>query len=91
MQRNLGKMRINIARFEKWYANQIKYYKVAGEEPGKDAELEAAAITMPEMEMRGVCWKQDFIVDDTTFFQVMLYFLVVFTEQLFAALVRFPA
>lgn len=58
---------------------------------GKDAELEAAAITMPEMEMRGVCWKQDFIVDDTTFFQVMLYFLAVFTEQLFAALVRFPA
>lgn len=41
-------------RFEKWYANQIKYHKVEGEEPGKDAELEAAAITMPEMEMRGV-------------------------------------
>ncbi len=27
-----GKMRINIASFEKWYANQIKYHKVTGEE-----------------------------------------------------------
>ena len=25
-----GKMRINIASFEKWYANQIKYHKVTG-------------------------------------------------------------
>ena len=31
-----GKIRINIASFEKWYANQIKYHKVTGEEPGKD-------------------------------------------------------
>ena len=31
-----GKIRINIASFEKWYANQIKYYKVTGEEPGKE-------------------------------------------------------
>ncbi len=30
------KMRINIASFEKWYANQIKYHKVTGEEPGKE-------------------------------------------------------
>ena len=30
-----GKIRINIASFEKWYANQIKYHKVTGEEPGK--------------------------------------------------------
>ena len=29
-----GKIRINIASFEKWYANQIKYHKVTGEEPG---------------------------------------------------------
>ena len=25
-----------IASFEKWYANQIKYHKVTGEEPGKE-------------------------------------------------------
>ena len=31
-----GKIRINIASFEKWYANQIKYHKVIGEEPGKE-------------------------------------------------------
>ena len=31
-----GKIRINIASFEKQYANQIKYYKVTGEEPGKE-------------------------------------------------------
>ena len=30
------KIRINIASFEKWYANQIKYHKVTGEEPGKE-------------------------------------------------------
>ena len=64
-----GKIRINIASFEKWYANQIKYHKVTGEAPGKefknwyksqsryrtkedrekDALLEDATITMPEM------------------------------------------
>ena len=27
-----GKIRINIASFEKWYANQIKYHKVTGGE-----------------------------------------------------------
>ena len=31
-----GQMRVNIASFEKWYANQIKYHKVTGEEPGKE-------------------------------------------------------
>ena len=31
-----GKIRINIASFEKWYANQIKYHKVTGEKPGKE-------------------------------------------------------
>ena len=31
-----GKMRINIASFEKWYANQVKYRKVVGEAPGKE-------------------------------------------------------
>ncbi|MFR3184076.1 MAG: hypothetical protein ACLTVV_02590 [Ruminococcus sp.] len=28
-------MRVNIASFEKWYANQMKYHKVNGEELGK--------------------------------------------------------
>jgi len=31
-----GQMRVNIASFEKWYANQIKYHKVTGEESGKE-------------------------------------------------------
>ena len=34
-----GKIRINIASFEKWYANQIKYHKVTGEEPGERIEI----------------------------------------------------
>lgn len=29
-----GQMRVDIKSFEKWYANQIKYKKVTGEEPG---------------------------------------------------------
>lgn len=29
-----GKMRVDIASFEKWYANQVKHKKVNGEEPG---------------------------------------------------------
>lgn len=32
----VGQMRVNISSFEKWYANQIKYHKVTGEEPGKE-------------------------------------------------------
>lgn len=32
----LGKIWIEIASFEKWYANQVKYKKVTGEEPGKE-------------------------------------------------------
>ena len=40
-------MRINIASFEKWYANQIKYHKVTGEEPGK--ELKAWSYSVPEI------------------------------------------
>ena len=31
-----GKIRINIASFEKCYANQIKYHKVTGEKPAKE-------------------------------------------------------
>ena len=32
----LGKMRVEIASFEKWYANQDWYHKVNGEAPGKE-------------------------------------------------------
>lgn len=42
-----GKMRINIASFEKWYANQIKYHKVTGEEPG--LELKKWSYSVPEI------------------------------------------
>lgn len=30
----MGMLRVDIASFEKWYANQVKYRKVTGEEPG---------------------------------------------------------
>lgn len=30
----LGRMRVELESFEKWYANQVKYHKVTGEEPG---------------------------------------------------------
>ena len=42
-----GKMRVNIESFEKWYANQIKYHKVNGEEPGK--ELKKWSYSVPEL------------------------------------------
>ena len=42
-----GKMRVNIESFEKWYANQIKYHKVNGEEPGK--ELKEWSYSVPEL------------------------------------------
>ena len=35
----------------------------------------------------GIRWEQDFIVDDTTLFRVVLHLLVIFTEQFFATLV----
>ena len=44
-----GKIRINIASFEKWYANQIKYHKVTGEEPGK--ELKSCSSNVPNFRM----------------------------------------
>ena len=31
-----GMMRIDLESFEKWYANQVKYRKAGGEEPGKE-------------------------------------------------------
>lgn len=32
----VGKMRVNVESFEKWYANQVKYHKVTGEESGSE-------------------------------------------------------
>lgn len=50
----MGKFRINIASFEKWYANQIKYKKVTGEEPGLD--LKKRTFSPREIaEMLGIC------------------------------------
>lgn len=49
-----GSFRVNIASFEKWYANQIKYKKVTGEEPGK--ELKAWSYSPDEIsELLGIC------------------------------------
>ena len=31
-----GQLRVNVDSFERWYANQTRYHKVTGEEPGKD-------------------------------------------------------
>mgnify|MGYP004529488093 CR=1 FL=1 len=55
-----GKIRINIASFEKWYANQIKYHKVTGEEPGK--ELKSWSYSVKEVaDLLGV---DDYLVYD---------------------------
>ena len=35
----LGKTWVDIASFEKWYANQVKYKKINGEEPGKELKV----------------------------------------------------
>ena len=43
----LGKTWIDIASFEKWYANQVKYKKINGEEPGK--ELKAWSYSPQEL------------------------------------------
>ena len=43
----LGKTWIDIASFEKWYANQVKYKKVNGDEPGK--ELKAWSYSPQEL------------------------------------------
>ena len=42
-----GKMRVVLASFEHWYANQVKYKKVAGPPPG--AELKACSYSIPEI------------------------------------------
>ena len=49
-----GKMRVVIDSFEHWYANQIKYKKVAGTPPGE--ELRSNSYSPPEIaEMLGLC------------------------------------
>ena len=42
-----GKMRVVLDSFEHWYANQVKYKKVAGPPPG--AELKAYSYSIPEI------------------------------------------
>lgn len=42
-----GKIRVVIASFEKWYANQIKWHKVSGDPPG--LELKAYSYSVPDM------------------------------------------
>ncbi|MDO4647030.1 MAG: helix-turn-helix domain-containing protein [Eubacteriales bacterium] len=34
MEMVAGKMMVELESFEKWYANQVKYHKITGEEPG---------------------------------------------------------
>ena len=49
-----GKMRVMVDSFEKWYANQLHYKKVNGEEPG--SELLERVMTVPAMaECLGIC------------------------------------
>ena len=40
----MGKMRVEVESFEKWYANQIKYRKVTGEEPGLELKKRSLSI-----------------------------------------------
>ena len=39
-----GQMRVDIASFEKWYAGQVKYKKVDGEEPGSELKKRSYSI-----------------------------------------------
>ena len=49
-----GKMWVNTASFEDWYANQVKYRKVTGEEPGR--ELKEWSYSPRDIaEMLGIC------------------------------------
>ncbi|MGN0362329.1 MAG: helix-turn-helix domain-containing protein [Bilifractor sp.] len=49
-----GRMRVDIREFETWYANQVRYHKVSGEEPGK--ELKASSMSVGEFEKKlGLC------------------------------------
>ena len=49
----MGKMRVERSSFEKWYANQIKYHKITGEEPG--VELKKRSLSAKDIaEMLGL-------------------------------------
>lgn len=49
-----GKMWVDVASFERWYANQVKYHKITGEEPG--SELKAGSYSPRDIsEMLGIC------------------------------------
>lgn len=50
----LGEYRVSIPSFEKWYANQVKYKKVTGEEPGKELK-EWSYSPMEIAELLGIC------------------------------------
>lgn len=57
-----GKTWIDVASFEKWYANQVKYHKITGEEPGK--ELKARSYSPRDIsEILGICeqWAYELI------------------------------
>ena len=49
-----GKIWVNTASFEKWYANQVKYRKVTGEEPGRELK-EWSYSPRNIAEMLGIC------------------------------------
>lgn len=37
----MGKMCVELKSFEKWYANQVKYHKITGEEPGLELKQQS--------------------------------------------------
>lgn len=45
-----GRMRVDIKDFEMWYANQVRYHKVSGEEPGR--ELRVSSMSVGEFEKK---------------------------------------
>ena len=40
----LGELRVDIPSFEKWYANQVRYKKINGEEPGRELKKSSYSI-----------------------------------------------
>lgn len=40
----MGKMRVELESFEKWYANQVKYHKITGEEPGLELKQRSYSV-----------------------------------------------
>ena len=50
----IGKMWVDIASFESWYANQLKYKKVSGEEPGQ--KIQEWSYSVKDIsQMLGIC------------------------------------